>query len=214
MPVERQHALVVGVVVLMDQQLSFLQRDPTLHNVFFAALPDPATVSSTRQTAGSVRQCLRTTTTLIAPERLHVTLLPVGGFSGSYPRAVIDAAMLAARTVSMAPFKVEFDRIATFSGGRGKQALVLTGNDDAVAGFVMLQKAPSQAMAKTGLRLRQPSGFSPHLTMMYANQRLDCPIQPISWTVNRFVLVDSLVGQSRHVHLGQWPLTSRSTTVH
>jgi 2'-5' RNA ligase len=201
-------------MVLMDQQLSFLQRDPTLHSVFFAALPDPATVASTERIAGNVPQRLRTTTTLIAPERLHVTLLPVGGFSGSYPPAVIDAAMLAARTVSMAPFKVEFDRIATFSGGRGKQALVLTGNDDAVAGFVMLQKSLCQAMAKIGLKLRRPSSFSPHLTMMYANQRFDRPIRPVSWTVNRFVLVDSLVGRSTHVHLGQWSLGSRSTTVH
>ena len=33
---------MLGVVELMGQQLSFLGRDATLHNVFFAALPDAA----------------------------------------------------------------------------------------------------------------------------------------------------------------------------
>jgi 2'-5' RNA ligase len=165
-------------MVSMEQQFSFLRKEPTLHNVFFAALPDPTMVASTRQTAGTVLQSLRTTTTLIPPERLHVSLLPVGAFSGSYPPMIIRAAIMAASTVSVPPFRVEFDRIASFSGGRGKQALVLTGNDDAVAGFVMLQQALSQAMAKMDLRLRQPSGSSPHLTMMYANQRFDRPFSP------------------------------------
>jgi 2'-5' RNA ligase len=190
----------------MGQQLSFLSTDTTLHNVFFAALPDSAMVARTKHIAGNVRQSLRTTTTPIPPERLHVSLLSVGGFSGSYPPAVIDAAMMAAGTVSMAPFRVEFDRVASFSGGRAKRALVLTSTGDRVAGLVTLRKALSHAMAKVGLRLRQRSGFSPHLTMMYANQKCDRPIDSISWTVNRFVLVDSLVGQSRHVNLGQWSL--------
>jgi 2'-5' RNA ligase len=198
----------------MGQQLSLLSADATLHNVFFAVLPNSPMVASIRQIAGTVRQDLGAKTTLISPQRLHVSLLPVGGFSGSYPPAIISAAIMAASTVSMAPFRAEFDRVATFSGGRGKQALVLTGNDDTVAGFVILQKALSEAMAKVGLKLRQRSGFSPHLTMMYANQKYDCPIQPVSWTVNRFALVDSLVGQSRHVHLGRWSLGSRPTTIH
>jgi 2'-5' RNA ligase len=32
------------------------------------------------------------------------------------------------------------------------------------------------------------------------------PIQPISWMVREFLLVLSLIGQKRHIHLGRWPL--------
>ena len=32
------------------------------------------------------------------------------------------------------------------------------------------------------------------------------PIDPLGWTVNVFVLVHSLIGQSKHIVLGRWPL--------
>lgn len=190
----------------MEQQLSFLDRDRTRHNVYLAALPDAPMVACAVEIAGNIRRRLRLTATPIQPERLHVSLLSVGDFSGSCPAAVIDAAMRAAGTVSMAPFRVEFDRFASFSGGLGKRALVLTGGEDGVAGLVTLRKALSQGMMKAGSRLPRQSGGSPHMTLMYDDRVCDFPIEPIGWTVSRFVLVDSLVGQSRHVHLGQWSL--------
>lgn len=190
----------------MDQQLELLSRDATLHNVFFAAVPDATMSAGAGEIARDVCRRLRLTATPIPPERLHVSLLAVGGFSGSCPPAVIDAAMRAASTVSMAPFRVEFDRVTSFSGGHGKRALVLTGEGDGIAGLVALGRALNQAMMKAGLRLPQQSGSSPHLTMMYESRTCDFAIEPIGWTVSRFVLVDSLIGQSRHVHLGQWSL--------
>lgn len=189
----------------MDQQLELLSRDATQHNVFLAALPDGAMAARTAGIACDVRRRLQLSATPISPERLHVTLLSIGGFSGSCPPAVIDAAMRAAGTVSMAPFRAEFDRVVSFSGSHGQRALVLTGNGDGVAGFMRLQEALKHALIKAGLRLPRQLGFSPHLTMMYDESRTcDFPIEPIGWTVSRFVLVDSLAGQSRHVHLGQW----------
>jgi RNA 2',3'-cyclic 3'-phosphodiesterase len=191
----------------MKQQLELLSRDATLHNVFFAALPDATVMASTERIGRDVQQSLGLTATPIPRERLHVSLLFVGGFSGSCPPAVVDAAMRAASNVSMAPFKVGFDRVASFSASHKQRALVLTGDGDSVAGFLRLQAALKHALMKVGLRLPRQSGSSPHLTMMYVENRTpDFPIEPIGWTVSQFVLVDSLVGQSQHVHLGQWSL--------
>ncbi|MEQ1713197.1 MAG: hypothetical protein ABL908_17590, partial [Hyphomicrobium sp.] len=96
-------------------------------------------------------------------------------------------------------------RVASFSGSHGQRALVLTGDGDGVAGFMRLQEVLNHTLMKAGLRLPRQTGSSPHLTVMYdENRTVDFAIQPIVWTVSRFVLVDSLVGQSRHVHLGQW----------
>ena len=186
----------------MDQQLELWSRDATQHNVFFAALPDATMGVSAGGIARDMRRRLALTATPIPPERLHVTLLSVGGFSGSCPPAVIDTAMRAAGTISIAPFRAEFDRIASFSGSHGQRALVLTG--DGVAGFMRLQEALRHALMKAGLKLPRQSNSSPHLTMMYENRISDFAIEPIGWTVSRFVLIDSLIGQSRHVHLGQW----------
>lgn len=202
---------VQGAIVLvggrepMGRQFDFFGGDETQHNVFFAALPDAAMSASAREVAHDVRRRLELSGAPITPERHHVSLLSIGGFSGSCPPAVIAAATRAAGTVSMVPFKVEFDRIASFSASHGQRALVLTGDGDRVAGFVRLQVALRHALMQTGLRLPRQSNSSPHLTMMYVeNSMFDIAIEPIGWTVSRFVLVDSLVGQSRHMHLGQW----------
>lgn len=83
---------------------------------------------------------------------------------------------------------------------------MLTGDGDGAAGLIRLQEALGHALMKAGLRLPRQSGSTPHLTLMYDDRTCDFPIEPIGWTVSGFVLVDSLVGQSRHVHLGQWLL--------
>lgn len=189
----------------MSRQLCFWDNDPTLHNVFFAALPDAPMAALTGRIARGVIRSLGLMAKPIPPERLHVSLSAVGRFSGPCPSSIIDAAMMAADTIAMAPFRVEFDRVASFSGRHGKRALVLTGGDG-VAGLVTFQKALSQAMTKGGVGVRQRSHFSPHLTMMYATRDCEFPIEPAGWTVTRFVLVDSLSDQSRHVRLGQWSL--------
>ena len=190
----------------MSEQLELLSRDATQHNVFFAALPDAALISSAVDIARRMRLQFGLSASPIPPERLHVSLVPVGGFSGSCPSAVIDAAVRAAGTVSVAPFKVEFDRVATFTASRGRHALVLTGHDDSIAGFTRLNEALRDALMKTGLKPPRQSNSSPHLTLMYERQACNFPVEPIGWTVNRFALVDSLVGQSRHMHLGEWSL--------
>lgn len=132
----------------MDQQLELLSRDRTRHNVYLAALPDAPMAACAEEIAGNMRQRFGLTAKPISPEHLHVSLLAVGDFSGSCPPAVIDAALRGGGAVSMAPFRVEFNRFASFSGGRGKRALVVTGDEDGVAGFVMLRGALSQALMK------------------------------------------------------------------
>lgn len=190
----------------VGRQFDFFGGNETQHNVFFAAVPDAAMSAGAGEVARDARQRLGLSGAPVSPERHHVSLLSVGGFSGSCPPAVIDAALRAAGTVSMAPFRVEFNRVASFSGGLRKRALVLTGGEDGVAGFVTLRKALSQALMRAGLRLPRQSGGSPHMTLMYNDRTCNLSIEPIGWTVSRFALVDSLLGQSRHVHLGQWDL--------
>ncbi|MFN0219242.1 MAG: 2'-5' RNA ligase family protein [Hyphomicrobium sp.] len=188
----------------MNAQLRLWDDDPVLHNVFFGTRAAAAVVPITRAGQDLVRS-QRLVAKLLPPERLHVSLCAVGGFSGACPPAVINAAKAVADTVSMDPFTVSFDRVASFAGGNGRRALVLTGGEG-VAGLVQFQKTLGLTLNKAGLGLRQKDRFTPHVTMMYADHMCDFPIEPISWTVDEFVLVDSLWGQSRHVQLGRWPL--------
>ena len=47
----------------------------------------------------------------------------------------------------------------------------------------------------------------PHLTINYRDDRLGSrKIDPIGWTVNEILLVESVVGKTTHVEHGRWPL--------
>ena len=115
----------------------------------------------------------------------------------------MSAVRNAAASLPMIPFTVVFDRVATFCGTSGRRAIVLTGGEG-VEGLMRLQHDLNIAMIKAGLGARQAGRFTPHVTMIYAHHVHELSIRPISWTVNEFVLVDSLVGQTRHVLLGRW----------
>lgn len=189
----------------MSMQLQLFDDVSTQHNVFFAARPTVAAAARIVHLAQDLVERRRLGARLLSPERLHVSLFAVGGFVDPLPPVIIDEAKAIAGTVSMAPFEVVFDRVASFGGGGGKPALVLMGSAG-VAGLVRFQEALSLALSKAGVGVRQKKPFTPHVTMAYADRTREFPIEPISWTVNEFVLVDSLVGQSKHIPLGRWPL--------
>jgi 2'-5' RNA ligase len=50
--------------------------------------------------------------------------------------------------------------------------------------------------------------YVPHLTLFYDVCRIELRLpEPIEWTVSEFVLINSLVGQSRYDVLGRWALS-------
>lgn len=82
---------------------------------------------------------------------------------------------------------------------------MLTGGAGAT-GAVRLREALSLALSKAGVGPRPRKPFTPHVTMAYADRTRELFIEPMSWTVSEFVLVDSLVGQSEYILPGRWPL--------
>jgi 2'-5' RNA ligase len=172
--------------------------------LFLALFPDPATVPplSTLAAEQCARHGLRGRPLL--PERFHVTLFHLGDWAG-LPPDVVDAAMKAAARVRAAPFEVVFDRVASFDGRRDKLPFVLRaeGGNPALRAF----------QAELGARLREGgvapvgTGFEPHVTLAYDARKVAVEVvAPIRWRVDEFVLVHSLLGQTRHLRLAHWPL--------
>ena len=96
------------------------------------------------------------------------------------------------------------DRVVSFTGREGNHPLVLLG-DDGVVGLTMLYGSLGTQMRKVGLKAR--SDFTPRMTLIYGSRRVDeQPIEPIFWTIDALALVQSLIGKTKHVRLGQWPL--------
>jgi RNA 2',3'-cyclic 3'-phosphodiesterase len=139
------------------------------------------------------------------PRLLHVSLAHVGHFA-SLPAYVVATARRAGSAVRTAPFNVSFDRAVSFEHSRGCPLVLRCSQGE--AGFADLRRAVAVAMPDAGIRADPSIGLSPHVTLVYNGLPVPVTVltQPIAWTVRELVLVHSLVGRGRHVHLGRWPL--------
>lgn len=171
--------------------------------LFLAAIPDADTAARIHRLAGVLKRAHQFNGRLIEPERLHVSLFFLGGL----PEQDIGAACAAAAEVRMEPFEVLFDRTASFRGKRDSRPFVLVG-DNGLQRLVSFRRMLGGVMMRKGLRKVANTNFAPHVTLLYDARAVEeYPIEPISWTVNEFVLIRSLRG---HDCLARWPLDARS----
>jgi 2'-5' RNA ligase len=174
--------------------------------LFFAVLLGPDVGALATEEAYQIRGQNRLKGWPIEPERSHITLYSLGDYNG-LPRGLVMAALEAGARVRTPSFETEFDRAGSFRRNGRARPLVLRGNDEALASLVAFQKDLGAAMTDVGLAPFVARTFTPHVTLLYDKLTLDeRPIQPIRWRVREFVLIHSLLGQTRYVILGRWPL--------
>jgi 2'-5' RNA ligase len=193
----------------MPKQLSFAGFSaaprPT-DRVFFAIFPDAA--ARIAQLAQNLRGEHGLKGRPLAPERFHVTLHHLGDHVG-LPQNIVGAAGEAAATIVMPPFDVAFDRVVSFSGRSRNRPFVLRGGDG-VEALITFQQSLGVAMKKAGLGRWAAPQYTPHVTLLYDDHRVaEQIVKTVGWTVREFVLVHSLLGQTRHVSLARWPLQER-----
>jgi 2'-5' RNA ligase len=175
--------------------------------LLFLIYPDSDTAERIAARTSELSRTNRLRGRPVAPERLHITLHHLGEHVG-VPRDMIALAHEAAASLTFRPFDVMFDRVASFGGKPGNLPFVLRGGDG-LAALPLFHQALGAAMGKTGNRLgkRAEPNFTPHVTLLYDGQSVaEQAIEPIGWTVREFVLVHSLIGQTKHIVLGRWPL--------
>jgi 2'-5' RNA ligase len=173
-------------------------------NLFFAALPPPearpviAALGRRLQKAHGLRGAL------IDEGRLHVTLA-----SAQAPQLSLQEAIWRAQTLAMeiraTPLPARFDVAGSFRG-KDRYPFVLRGRGmTQLAGF---RDYLRQAMQSAGFAVS--SSYTPHITLLWADRCVEeeYPVAPICWQVSDFVLVMSVVGDSEHIQLGRWSLTS------
>ncbi|MDB5423023.1 MAG: 2-5 ligase, partial [Phenylobacterium sp.] len=119
---------------------------------------------------------------------------------------IADRAIAAAGAVRMPPFTVALDRVGSWGRGVGQRAIVMWA-DDGVIGVRLLHAAIHEALAAAGSVRGPEPGLEPHLTLW--RDKAEAPlefVEPISWRIEAFVLLDSVWGEGRHEVLGRWPL--------
>lgn len=138
-----------------------------------------------------------------APDLLHITLLPLGD------RAAPSEDLLSrfreiGESIEAPPFRVVFDQLV-----RTGRTLALRGSEP-MRGAIDFQTALVAALARQGLVVEPRYRFVPHVTIDYrADGRDSEPIDPISWLVEELLLVESVVGERRHIEHGRWALRAR-----
>jgi 2'-5' RNA ligase len=189
----------------MSNQLSFdwlpAVPEPT-DGLFFAIFPAMAAAASMTQLTSRLHDEHGLRGEPLAAERLHISLLGLGEYTG-LPEGIVAVASEVAATVAASPFDVAFDRVMTF---RGKLPLVLRGGDG-LAALMAFQSVLGAAMTKAGFGRSVRSRFTPHVTLVYVDRDVaEQAVEPVRWTVREFVLVHSLLRKSQYIPLERWPL--------
>jgi len=169
--------------------------------MFFGVWPDAHAAESLRRLMARLRRDGVMPGRPVDTDRLHLTLHHLGDFADQIPPSLLPTAREVAATVRTEPFDVVFDRIG---GTRGQFLLRAS---DRLAALRDFRRVLSNALAKAGLRRHIAITFNPHVTLSYDFSDVsEMPIQPISWRVRDFVLIESLLGQHKHIRWGVWPL--------
>ena len=177
-----------------------------MNNLFFALFPDAEAAKDIEERARQLRSSHKLCGKLLARNRFHVSLQSVGSYA-ELPQSKVRLAYNAAEMLTAKPFDVTFERAESFSGSFGKSSLILSGNDGVTA-LKEFQHSLVIAMIKSGVRKNAGAKYEPHVTLLYDDRKIEeHPINPpIKWIVRDFALVQSLVGQTRYIILGRWPL--------
>lgn len=170
-------------------------------NLFLALFPTAEAARHITQLADHLRMKHGLRGKPLATDRFHVTLFAFRIYPGlSENEFLVRSVSAASASVAapVPPFEVRFDRAGSFAGRADHRPLVLrdSGNNAALMGF-----HDHLGRALGGGKAR----FTPHVTLLYDRLSVaEEPVELVRWKVNEFVLVHSLVGQTRYLPLARW----------
>jgi 2''-5'' RNA ligase len=180
--------------------LNFSRLSHPKHRFFFAIQPPP--LIARRIAAWAAR--FGSHGALVHADRLHVTLDILDDLD-VLPSGMVGMLIEVGAVVRAGPFMIELDQA---NGGGGSIALRPRLKNPALQ---QLAARIAGARVRAGIAGRQGYRFSPHITLLYREGRpFSETVIPFAWEVREFVLIHSLLGQTRHVRLGSWQLTEEN----
>jgi RNA 2',3'-cyclic 3'-phosphodiesterase len=134
-----------------------------------------------------------------APELLHVTLTTLFDLA-SAPPDWLPKVIAAFDAFEGKPFPLSFDRIEMRKCVTLRSRALLP---EARA----FQAAMIHFLIERQVPIMLGTTPEPHITINYHGDRLGGQkVDPIGWTVDEVLLVESVVGQTRHIEHGRWRL--------
>lgn len=177
---------------------------PGRHSLFFALIPPADTAERAFRLACDLHRQHDLPVMPRPRPLLHMTLCGIGEID-RLPEGIIPLVQRAAESLGAAAFRMRLDRVLTFR--QRQHPLVLAGEEGNDA-FRMLHIRLGLALRNSGLKVAIQRSLQPHMTLVYGRKPLTEVrlATPIELRATDFVLVRSHHGESRHDHLGRWPL--------
>jgi RNA 2',3'-cyclic 3'-phosphodiesterase len=176
-------------------------------NLFLALFPTAEVAEQIAQLANDLKTAHALRGRLYQTNRLHITLFCFNPLEVNLS-TIAEACTLAA--ASTRPFEVRFDHVLSFPGRRSATPFVLHGSNDNAA-LLDFHRRLESSFAQSGTRSKGKPGFSPHLTLLYDEQRVrKQAVKSVSWVAQELVLLHSLVGKSQYIPLARWQFHGKS----
>lgn len=166
-----------------------------LHRLFYALRPPRLAAEAIEEDTAWLGRNRR-----VGPRRLHVTLNILDDWE-TRPTHLLDAMVRIGGEIAAAPFRVVFDWL------NGSPRSVVLRPSERIGALYAFQQRLAAELFQAGIPSRAGVRFSPHLTLVHRGRPdIDEPAMPVSWRVEEFVLIESLVGWTEHRVYGCWRL--------
>ena len=176
-------------------------------NVFLALIPDEQSALQATSIRNGYLEALGQNPYVVPTGCLHVSLLDIATRKNLIRRSLsstIENAVAALATLELTPFEVVFEQVLSFSA-KSQKPFVLQMSQGKER-LEELCKKLSRSLALASVHADDKASV-PHMTLARAAVNVSLQtVEPVRWTVKKVVLVHSVVGQTRHIHLKSWPL--------
>ena len=170
------------------------------HRLFFALFPPPLVARRIAHWA----ERYGPHAAFVRADRLHVTLDILDDHE-AFPRDIAERLIEVGASIAADPFMIELDQVSCGGGTIALRPRLKNQGLQRLAGRIAGARADADIAGRQGYR------FNPHLTLLYREgPPFSETVTPFAWQVTDFTLVHSLLGHTRQVPLGSWPLTGEN----
>jgi len=143
----------------------------------------------------------------VSTQRFHMTLL----FLADFPEELLSLLMACGDDIRVAPFDLSLNARSHFKQNK----VAYLGNEPQTPSLFRLQERLNKRVAKIFGVVPVRNEFNPHVTAVRGCRYFPSPRPvnpPISWRVDNFVLIHSIIGMGKETHydvLKTWHLGGR-----
>lgn len=176
------------------RQPSFLETPPGTLRLFFALWPD----DKVRQQLAAQRDLMQQEyggSHGVSAQRFHMTLL----FMAAFPEEHLSLLMDCGDDIRVAPFDLLINARSHFKQNK----VAYLGNEPQTPSLFRLQERLAKRVAKAFGIAPLRNEFNPHVAAVRGCRYFPSPrpvSPPISWRVDNFVLIHSIIGMGKETH--------------